>query len=113
MESQHLAQALAEAGLPVDPSAVADPTAVHQAVYDLSTWYGGLDATNRTVVDTLTEMGITSLLADPDVNVCGQAPEFLAALDQLGHPLGVALQLAGQAIQTAMAMSDDANTATA
>ena len=97
-----IAQALAQQGITVDPATVSDPQKVARVVQKVESWYSGLDATSKAIVDTLTQQGMAPLLADPEVGVVEEdGADLLAALGGTGQPLGTTLVAANEATQQA------------
>jgi hypothetical protein len=93
-----LAEALAGNGIAI-PAESADAEYLRQLTEHMRGWYGGLDDTSRTIVDTLSAQGCDELLADPEVGVVGEGDPLIAAFATNTMTLGESLQATSQALE--------------
>jgi len=100
--SEALVNAFAQQGISVDASAIGDPQQVSAVINHLNQWYSQLDSTSRTIVDSLSQQGLTHLLADPEVAVVDEsASQLLYAMASTGQSMEQQLVASNQAIQQA------------
>ncbi|HWM02879.1 MAG TPA: hypothetical protein VNP92_11140 [Actinophytocola sp.] len=95
-----LAGALAEQGIEI-PAEAADPEYLRQMTDHVSSWYGDLDDTERTMVDVLTSEGGDHVLADPEVGLVDQNDPLIAAFANTDMSLGQSLDATNAALEQA------------
>jgi hypothetical protein len=97
-----LAAALASNGIAISADA-ADADYLRQMTDHVNGWYGGLDDTSRTIVDSLTSQGLDQLLADPEVGVVNEGDPLIEAFAANTMTLGESLQATSQALEQSTA----------